>query len=285
MSSKGSAAARAWFGRIAPALVLLLLVRHAPAAEPHRPHATTLVTVARDGYTMSGMALHLEGISRFRHGIALFAGSPGVLRLREEGGRVRTDMNGNFLIRSREEWLDDETLVVAVDAPSDQWQAFPHAFRESPRYGQDVAALLDEIGRRFEVGEWTLVGTSEGTVSAFHAARMNPGLARRVILTASLFSPNKGGRGLVGADFGQLKSALLWVHHADDPCRTTDYASARAYARRTGAPLVTVRGGGPGSGPDCQARTPHGFINMEAPTVKAMHSWVKTGQAPAEVGP
>ena len=32
----------------------------------------------------------------------------------------------------------------------------------------DVAALLTEVGRRFGVEDWTFVGTSEGSVSAFH---------------------------------------------------------------------------------------------------------------------
>jgi hypothetical protein len=38
-------------------------------------------------------------------------------------------------------WLDEETLVVVVDAPSDEWRWFDHQFRETPRYGADVEAL------------------------------------------------------------------------------------------------------------------------------------------------
>jgi hypothetical protein len=266
------------------AALAIVGTRTADAADTGGEHPTRLVTVARDGYSISGMVSHIEGATKFRHGIALFPGSPGILRLREEGGRVRNDMNGNFLIRSRNAWLDGETMIVAIDAPSDHWINFWHAFRESERYGKDIEALLGEVNRRFPVEEWTFVGTSEGSVSAFHAARMNPEVARRLILTASLFVPTQGGRALSGADFTQIKASLLWVHHADDPCRYTDYASARAFARRSNAPLVTVRGGGPGYGLPCQARTPHGFINMEVPTVQAMHSWVKTGKVPADVG-
>jgi alpha-beta hydrolase superfamily lysophospholipase len=68
---------------------------------------------------------------------------------------------------------------------------FRHAFRESERYGKDVEALLGEVSRRFPVAEWTFVGTSEGSVSALHAARMNPDVVRRLILTASLFVPTR----------------------------------------------------------------------------------------------
>lgn len=257
----------------------------ARSADPNLAHPTQLVTVAREGYTISGMATHLEGATGLRYGIALFAGSPGVLRLREENGQVRSAMNGNFLIRSRRHWLDAETLVLSVDAPSDKWSDFPHAFRESDRYGRDVAALLHEAGRRFGIDDWTLVGTSEGVVSAFHAARMNPALARRLILTASLFLPNRNGRGLSGVDVSGLRTPLLWVHHVDDPCRVTPYAEALAHARRSRSPLVTVSGGGPAQGPDCQARTAHGFVGVERRTVEAMRTWVKTGTAPEHVAP
>jgi pimeloyl-ACP methyl ester carboxylesterase len=95
-----------------------------------------------------------------------------------------------------------------VDAPSDQWATFSQGFRESPRYGADVAALLNEVARRFGVEDWTFVETSEGSIGAFHAARMNPGLARRVILSSSLFQPSRYGPGLSGVSRENLFGAV-----------------------------------------------------------------------------
>ena len=123
---------------------------------------------------------HLRDAKAYKYGIALIPGHPGIMRLREENGQPRFELRGNFLVRSRRHWLDgldDETLVLVVDAPSDQWVTFYQQFRETPRYGADVAALLNETGRRYGVADWTFVGTSEGSISAFHAARMNPALA------------------------------------------------------------------------------------------------------------
>lgn len=277
------------FMNIALAGVAVWLAAMAPmparAADPNLAHPMHLVTVTRDGYTISGIATHLEGATKFKYGIALFPGNPGILQAREENGTIRHAMGGNFLIRSRRHWLDEDILILSVDAPSDKWNDFPQSFRAAGRYGQDVARLLEEAGRRFGIDDWTLVGTSEGSVSAFHAARMNPALVRRVILTASLFQPNRNGDGLSDADFSRVKAPLLWVHHADDPCRVTPYADAIAFAKRSNAPLVTVRGGGPGQGPACQARTAHGFVGVERATVLAMRSWVKTGKVPDDVGP
>jgi hypothetical protein len=254
------------------------------ATDPNFANPTQLVTVKRDGYAVTGMVTHLEGAKGFKYGVALFPGHPGIMRLREEDGRIRFDLFGNFLVRSRRWWLDGETLVAVVDAPSDQWGSFNQRWRESPRYGADVAALLTKIGNKFGVNDWTYVGTSEGSISAFHAGRMNPELAKRVILTASVIRAGRNGPGLSGVDYSQLKSKLLWVNHEDDPCGFTLHSLAKDAAKSSGAPLVTVRGGGPARGDACMAYTQHGFVGVEKETVLAMRSWIKTGAVPADVG-
>jgi hypothetical protein len=253
-------------------------------ADPNLAHPTSVVTAKRDGYTISGLVTHLQGAKTFKHGIALFPGHPGILKLREEGGQPKYEQRGNFLVRSRRHWLDQETLVLVVDAPSDQWATFTQHFRETRRYGADVEALLVEVGRRYPVEDWTFVGTSEGSVSAFHAARMNPRLARRTILTSSLFQSTRNGPGLSWVNWADLAADLLWVHHEADPCAYTSYRDAQGFSRKTRKPLLTVRGGGPGRGGACEAFTAHGFVGVEPETVIAMRSWVKTGVVPADIG-
>ena len=238
-----------------------------------------VVTARRDGYSISGLATRLEDAREFRYGVALFPGHPGILKI--EGTSYQ--MRGNFLVRSRRHWLDAETLVLVVDAPSDQWISFWQDFRATPRYGADVAALLAETSNKYGISDWTFVGTSEGSVSAFHAARMNTRLARRLILTSSLFRASRNGNGLSDADWSALHAPLLWVHHQDDPCQYTTYADARRYSAKTGRPLLTVRGGGPEKGGACQAFSAHGFVGMERPVVRAMRSWVRTGNVPEDV--
>lgn len=260
------------------ALAACFLVPHA------RAQLDEIVTAKLDRHTIGALVTRLEQVKAFKHGIAIFPGHPGILKLHEENGRPEYDQRGNFLIRSRRHWLDDEALTAVLDAPSDQWATFTQDFRATPRYGTDIAAILNEVSKRYAVGEWTFVGTSEGSISAFHAARMNPALAKRVILTSSVFSPGANGPGLTGANFGELSTPLLWVHHQDDPCQFTQYRDARRYAEKSMSPLVTVRGGGPEQGGACQARSHHGYVGVEREVVLAMRSWVKTGTVPADVG-
>jgi hypothetical protein len=253
------------------------------ADDPNHRLPNSILTADRGGYSISALVTHDEGATRFTRGVVLFPGSPGIIRLREEGGQLRYDQAGNFLVRSRRHWLDGETLLLTVDAPTDQWNFFNQRFRATPRYGDDVRALLEEAGRRYAVSDWTLVGTSEGSITAFHAARMNPNLAKRVILTSSVFTATPSGPGLSGERLDDLNAPLLWVHHADDPCKYTQYRDAQRYAERTMSPLVTVRGGSEPRGDACAARTQHGYIGVERDTVLAMRAWLLTGKVPADV--
>lgn len=253
------------------------------AEDPNSKMSNIVLTVPRGDHAISGLATHSPEARAFKHGIALFPGYPGIMRLREEDGKPRFDLGGNFLIRSRRHWLDAETLVLTVDAPSDQWASFSQRFRETPRYGEDVKALLQEAGKRFGISEWTLVGTSEGSISAFHAARMNPALAPRVILTASVFIAGRNGPGLSAISTEDMPARLLWVHHESDPCGYTPYRSAREFAERTRSPLLTVRGGGPERGAPCMPFSAHGFVGIERETVQAMRAWIRTGAVPPDV--
>jgi hypothetical protein len=274
-----------------PKAALVALLCAIPAAhgqqqssgDPNLAHPTQVVTVPGKGYTLSGLVTHRKDAKRLRYGLAMFPGAPGILKLREEGGEARFELKGNFLVRSRRHWLDEETLVVLVDAPSDQWGSFEHGFREQPRYGADVAALLKEVGQRHGVEDWTFIGTSEGSVSAFHAARMNPALARRVVLTSSLFLASRSGPGLSAVSWQELSSRILWVHHEDDPCSYTPYRDAVRFAEKSRSPLLTVRGGGPARGEPCQAFSAHGFVGVEVETINAIRSWLKTGVVPPTV--
>jgi hypothetical protein len=245
--------------------------------------AERIVTTKFERYTIAALVMHAEGAKAFKHGIALFPGHPGILKLREENGQPQFEQRGNFLVRSRRHWLDDETLVAVIDAPSDEWATFSQAFRATARYGTDIGLLLNEVTKIYAAAEWTFIGTSEGSISAFHAARMNPELAKRVILTSSLMSATRNGAGLTGARFGELKAPLLWVHHQDDPCEHTAYREAKRYAEKSMSPLVTVRGGGPEKGGACQAFTAHGYVGVEREVVLAMRSWVRTGAVPPDI--
>jgi hypothetical protein len=67
----------------------------------------------------------------------------------------------------------------------------------------------------------------------------------------------------------------------NDPCQYTPHHRVRNYAEETNTPLVTVTGVGDRRGQPCMAFTEHGFVGMEAKTIKAILSWIRTGAVPA----
>ena len=250
--------------------------------DPNLAFANEIVVAQLPGRTIAALITHRPGATRFTHAIALFPGSPGVMDLRMEDGQIQYGLRGNFLVRARRHFLDDSTLTAAVDAPSDQQPYFPQSHRETPRYGEEVRALIEAISKKYGTLDWTFIGTSEGSVSAVHAARMVPE-AKRVVLTSSVVFPGPRGRGVEAGHVKEVKIPLLWVHHRRDPCKFTPYYRVKGYAEETRTPLVSVTGAGNTRGNPCEAFSEHGFVGAEVQVIRAIQSWIRTGQVPPDI--
>ena len=231
---------------------------------------------------ISALVTHYAQHDTFKRAILLLPGHPGIMKLESAESY---QLKGNFLVRSRRHWLDRETVVLTVDAPSDEWRGFTGRFRAGPRYAEDIRGLAREIGKAFGTLPLVLVGTSEGSVSAYHAARALGSDNVKAIFTASLFDQSSNSHGLASLDFDEIKAPMLWVHHESDPCRWTPYWQAKRHAEKTRSPLITVRSSNPGRGDPCQGFSQHGFAGMEEDTVRAMKRWVTDGIAADVVAP
>jgi hypothetical protein len=272
-----------WLAVLAAALIVPAPAAHAQGNDPNALLANEVIVAELPGRSISVLVTHQPGATKFTHAIALFPGSPGHMNLRVEDGTIQYGLGGNFLVRARRHFIEDGILTVVFDAPSDQQNGFPQAYRETPRYGEDIKAAIDAVSKKFGALDWTFIGTSEGSVSAAHAARMLPSDAKRVALTASVVSPSGRGRGLAVADVRPINIPVLWVHNRDDPCKYTQYFRVKSYAEETKTALLTVIGATGVRGDACMAFTQHGFVGMEIKTIKAMLSWIRTGQVPPDV--
>ncbi len=245
-------------------LLLLLLV---PAA-----HAQEIVTLGtREGVTQSFFIANM-GERKPEAAALLFIGGGGNIRLRMEGGQPRFGA-GNFLPRSRAEFIRNGILPVIMDNPSDQQagEGMSDLFREGSAHVVDVRAVVAEVKRRYPGMPVFLVGTSRSTLSVAHLGRAMGGEVAGGVLSASLFYL-KGRSVLANFDYAQVRMPLLFVHHRDDGCWATPYYAAE----RLGAtfPLVSVKGGkAPESGP-CEPLAAHGFFGKEAETVDAIAAWM-----------
>jgi len=208
----------------------------------------------------------------------LFPGAGGHLHLRSEGGRPRFEQ-GNFLVRSRLEFINRDVVAAIIEAPSDQKKGWgmTDEFRLGEAHFTDVSAVVADLRARFPDLPVFLVGTSRGSVSAAAlGARFGPQISG-VVLTSALFRATgprsaEPGPGLSRFDFAAIKAPVLFVHHREDRCAVTPYGDAKALAGTY--PLISVSGGKPATSVACEAFSAHGYLGKEPETVEEIVHWM-----------
>ena len=257
----------------------LLLWAHGAHAQPVPAHAEGLAeklyTVpVSDGGLQHGVLSGKSGVQGQDLLAVLLPGYPSVVRPVMDGGAmVSSRLTGNFLIRSRRFLADERMLTLVVDCNTRVGDYCTPAYQASRQRQSDVQALIDAVKKDHPaLKEVWLLGTSMGTISSAFMALHAPGQYAGVIHTASItdFVGRRPYTELEGFDYARITIPQLFVHHADDPCAITSYASAQKIAQKFGLPLVTVQGGSGFTGDPCAARTQHGFQGRESAVMKFM---------------
>lgn len=232
---------------------------------PARPGVT-------QSYFLTSLPKELEAVA------ILFAGSGGLIQLRNENGKPRFN-TGNFLVRSRSEFIKNNVAAAILDAPSDQqggW-GMSDEFRLGADHLTDITAVVSGLKRRFSGVPLFLVGTSRGTISAGALGARLGQEVDGVVLTSTMFrqaprNSKEPGPGLSKFDFATIRVPLLFVHHASDQCESTPYGDATRLADKY--PLISVVGGSPPQSGPCDAFSQHGFLGREPETVEQMVNWM-----------
>jgi len=195
----------------------------------------------------------------------LFAGSSGNVGITPEGQPVH---NGNFLVRSRQMFIQNHMATVVVDCPSDNPNGIDISFRISKEHALDVGAVIDEMSKKFPGLPVYLIGTSMGTISAAYVAEKLEGKVTGVVLTSTVFKA-------IGFPPKELNVPVLLVHNTEDGCPRSPYGSAIRTSKSYGYPLISVNGGSSAIGKEaCGPFSPHGYLNKEEPTVAAIANWI-----------
>ncbi len=275
---------------IAVALVLLLALEFTPPSRAElivRPPPPVEVKV-RPGVTIKYLAL-VKPKTTPRAAVILYAGGNGLLSL-QPNGAIKSNLSGNFLVRSRDLFVQRGLFVAVIDTPNQV--AIDGNVRLSAQYAQDNAHVIADVRDRIDGGKVWLVGTSTGTMSAASIAARLPRITtptkdnlRRpdgIVLTATQSTVVKGqcGRTVFNAQLSAVNVPALVAHHLADDCRCSPPKFApNVVAALTAAPakeLITFTGGDPPISKDpCMARTPHGFLGIEDKVVAAIAGWIR----------
>ena len=212
--------------------------------------------------------------------VILFAGGQGGLQISAEG--EFKGGGGNFLVRSRQLFVEHALAVAVVDAPSDR-QSFPFlgGFRQTPQHVEDIKAVMAWLRQQQPAGlpVW-LIGTSRGTQSAAFIAtqldRTNGG-PDGLVLTSTILRDNKGGRAVPDMPWQRVHIPVLVVHHEQDGCMLCAFSDIPrlmdALSPVSQKELISVRGG-TSRGDPCEAMAYHGYNGIEPDVVTRITDWI-----------
>jgi dienelactone hydrolase len=208
--------------------------------------------------------------------VILFAGGHGGLRIFPNGSFRWGE--GNFLVRTRQQFAQQGLLVVVVDAPSDRLSApYLSGFRQRPEHAEDIKAVLGWIRRQADVPVW-LVGTSRGTQSAAYVATQltGPGGPDGLVLSSSILVDDNS-RPVPAMPLDTLQIPVLVIHHEQDACGPCPYDKVSLLMQKL-APLrktqlLTFKGG-ISQGDACEAQAYHGFNGLENEVVAQTAGWI-----------
>lgn len=208
--------------------------------------------------------------------VILFAGGHGGLQIAADGSFGWG--KGNFLIRSRQLFVDQGLLTVVIDAPSDrQSPPFLAGYRQGPEHAADVQAVIAWVRQQSGLPVW-LVGTSRGTQSiAAVATRLSRADGPDgLVLTATILTDPKA-TSVPAMALDKLSIPVLVAHHELDGCSHCAYSEIPNLMQKLdGLPrkqLLSFRDG-ISRGDPCEAMAYHGFNGIEREVVGQIAGWM-----------
>lgn len=209
--------------------------------------------------------------------VVLLAGGHGGLQI-SPSGTFKWGA-GNFVVRTRQDFVEQGFLVAVVDAPSDrQSEPFLSGFRQTPEHAADLKAVIAWLREQAKVPVW-LVGTSRGTQSTAYVATELTGSEGPdgIVLTSSILT-DKRGRSVPAMPLDRLRIPALVVHHEQDGCALCAFNQVQTLmAGLKNAPRTKLLSftGGESRGDPCEAFAYHGYNGIEHEVVSQIGAWIR----------
>ena len=201
--------------------------------------------------------------------VVLLAGGEGIVPIDNAGNSG----NQNFLIRTRTMWQQYAINAVILASPNGSSLM---GQRAQPAYAAALAVAVDFAHSRGNVPVW-LVGTSNGTIAAVNGGARLGGKVAGIILTSPVTQPNRAGETVFSAGASSVAVPALVISNTGDTCRASPPSDAQnlvnAMANSPRKELILVSSNAI-QGDPCAARSPHGYLGIEASVVQRMAYWI-----------
>jgi alpha/beta superfamily hydrolase len=226
----------------------------------------------------------LSSSDRTPNGTALlwFRGWPGLAQIKDASDWKERG-NLNFFLKSLDVLLQEGITFVLMDCPSDQWglaQGHPQrcndSYRESPLHAEDVRQMMGLLKAQENIQRFVIMGHSYGSISSRWLAMRLDREIEGSIHSASMTGPvrvpmERYGASVPRMDMSKLTSPYLFLHHENDACATTSYATIRSMFADH---LISLRGGSP-FGDVCGGKHYHSYGGIEVEAAQAVLEWMK----------
>jgi dienelactone hydrolase len=255
-----------------PRILPLLLLAAASGAYAQSPQVVDVPS--RPGVTQRILVITPD---KPKAVVILFAGGDGGLTL-EADGRI-PKLGGNFLVRTRQLFVEQGLTTVLIDAPSDrQSPPFLSGYRQTDEHVADVKAVIAWLRQQSKIPVW-LIGTSRGTQSVGHIATHLPltdGGPDGIVLTSTIVNDPRS-RAVPEMALERIRIPVLVTHHREDSCRICLYSDVPRLMEKLTTPprkeLITFDGG-VSVGDPCEARAYHGYNGIEGAVVQRIAAWI-----------
>lgn len=185
--------------------------------------------------------------------LIVMPGGNGTIGLKKnEDGTPFYNGKGNFLIRSRGIFADNDVAVVVIDRG---------------RSLDRMRGVITDLRSKFPHTKIFIAGTSLSTTETIYMAENMDGEVAGFIHTSSVSA-------IGGLDTRNRKSRNLIVSHKYDGCRVTRPSSSIENSEQYGTELFLVEGG-IDEGDPCQAAGYHGYRGIEQEVVEKIKAWMR----------
>lgn len=221
--------------------------------------------------------------------LLFYRGWSGIANLKSENDWHR---NLNFLKDNTELFAQAGIALVVMDCPTDQNSIAPgnkplncnDDYRSSTEHADDVRKIMAILKNKYGIKNFYVMGHSYGTISSKWLAKnlgneIEGSIHSAAMTVASPYNRTYG-YSVQSFDMSALKAPVLNIHHGDDQCPSTPYATVVAYSKNN---LITVTGG-EGVGDICGGTHLHSIRDREEVSTKAIIQWIKTRQVQANIG-
>lgn len=195
-------------------------------------------------------------VSPPRYVLIVMPGGNGTIGLKKNSdGTPFFSGKGNFLVRSRGMFADNDVAVVVIDRG---------------RSLDRMRGVIADLKTKFPAAKIYIAGTSMSTTETIYMSENMDGEVAGFIHTSSVAS-------IGGLDTRNRKSRNLIVTHKYDGCqRITPTSSSIESSQRYGTTLFVMEGG-IDEGDPCQGAGHHGYRGIEQEVVDKIKAWMRQG--------